>query len=239
MKNMSNMYKRLRIIESCATMLEKELIALKDIPVFTTEYGVASLVLKEIPDRGVAYVKLQASADPEMLLKECVEFCRVCGAEIIFASGDECLSNYPCTATLVQMQRQKEGIEISDASVFPVTDETVHRWREIYNEKMSAVPNASYMRVMDEKNYLADGDCYFVHRKGELLGIGKASGDTIHTIASVQAGAGKSVLLALASLLTDDTIRLTVAKENTKAVTLYERLGFVQVREEARWYKIL
>ena len=32
---------------------------MKDIPVFTTDFGVASLILKEIPYRGEAYIRIQ------------------------------------------------------------------------------------------------------------------------------------------------------------------------------------
>lgn len=212
---------------------------MKDIPMFTTEHGVASLILKEIPVRQVAYVKLQSTQEPEMFLQECVEFCRACGAESVFGSGDECLADYPCTAVLMEMQRPAEGIEQTNASLFPVTEETVSQWREIYNERMAGVPNAAFMTRQDEKKYLADGDCYFVHRNGKLLGIGKASEDTVHMIAGVQRGSGRDVVLAMASVLTADTVRLTVAKENSRAVALYEALGFVAVREISRWYKIL
>ena len=53
---------------------------MKDIPVFTTENGAASLILGEIPYRGQAYIRIQDSLEPESLLKECVSFCRMCGA---------------------------------------------------------------------------------------------------------------------------------------------------------------
>ncbi len=212
---------------------------MKDIPMFTTEHGVASLVLKEIPARKAAYVKLLSAAEPSELLQECVDFCRACGAESIYASGDFCPAGYPCTAVLIQMQRSVHGLEQADGSVLPVTDETIGRWREIYNDRMSCVPNASYMTAVDEKKYLAEGDCYFVHRDGCLLGIGKAGGDTIHALASVQPGAGRAVVLALASVLSGETVKLTVARENTRAVAMYEKLGFVAVQEVSRWYKIL
>ena len=42
---------------------------MKDFPVFTTEYGVASLILKEIPYQGTAYITLQDSLEPEKLLE--------------------------------------------------------------------------------------------------------------------------------------------------------------------------
>ena len=58
---------------------------MRDIPMFTTEYGVASLVLKEIPYRQEAYICILATEQPRELLDECISFCRVCGAEKIFA----------------------------------------------------------------------------------------------------------------------------------------------------------
>ena len=59
---------------------------MKDFPVFTTENGVASLVLKEIPYRRCAYIILRDSLEPEALLAECISFCRACGAERVFAA---------------------------------------------------------------------------------------------------------------------------------------------------------
>ena len=52
---------------------------MKDIPMFTTEYGAASLILRELPYRGIAYVRLQATEQPEKLLEECIGFCRAFG----------------------------------------------------------------------------------------------------------------------------------------------------------------
>ena len=56
---------------------------MKDFPVFTTENGVASLILKEIPYRGEAYIHLRDSQNPKTLLEECVSFCAACGADKI------------------------------------------------------------------------------------------------------------------------------------------------------------
>lgn len=211
---------------------------MKDIPLFTSEYGVASLTLKEIPVRGVAYVKILSSLQPEELVGECVSFCRACGAEEIYASGNDFLQIYPLTADLIRMARSREDMPGTDAAVFPVTEQTVGRWREIYNERMAGVPNAAWLTKQDEKELLSGGDCYFVHRAGDLLGIGRASGDCIDMVASVQRGAGRDVVLAMASVLTCDRVSLTVARENRRAVGLYEALGFVAVEQVSRWYKI-
>lgn len=212
---------------------------MKDIPFFTSQYGIAALTLREIPYTGRAYIKILDSRQPEVLLAECCSFCRACGAGQILASGDPVLEKYPVYATLIRMCRSREGMEEGGAMLFPVTAETAHKWREIYNERMADIPNAAYMTSADEKTMPEKSDAYFVHRGGELLGIGRASGETIDAVAAVQPGAGAAVVLALAELLTSDVANLTVAKENTRAVKLYERLGFTAVAETARWYQIL
>lgn len=212
---------------------------MKDIPVFDTEHGVASLFLSEIPYRKRAHIKLQATQDPEKLLEECVAFCRMCGAKWIDAAGNEYLQKYPLITALHAMQRPKEGLAETDACLFPVTEQTVQQWLDIYNEKMADIPNAAYMDGADGKKLLKTGDGYFIHREGKLLGIGKAAGDFIDTVIAVEPGMGETVVLALASILTGDTIRLMVASENKRAVRLYERLGFVTTKELSRWYKIL
>ena len=212
---------------------------MKDIPVFDTEYGVASLFLKEIPYRGRAHIKIQSSLEPEKLLAECVGFCRACGADWIDAAGDGYLEKYPKITTLIQMQRNRNGLPQSDACLFPVTESTLQQWLDIYNERMADVPNAAYMDGADGRELLKTGDGYFIHKDGNLLGIGKAAGDYIDTVISVVSGAGEVVVLALASLLTADTIRLMVADTNLRAVRLYERMGFLKVKELSSWYRVL
>ena len=77
---------------------------MKDIPVFATEYGVASLVLKEIPYLGAAYVTVQDSLEPEKLLEECIGFCRACGAERVCATGHPALEKRPLYTAMWQMR---------------------------------------------------------------------------------------------------------------------------------------
>ena len=68
---------------------------MRDFPVFTTENGVGSLVLREIPYSGIAYVTVQDSSFPTVFIKECLEFCRVVGAAQVYATGHEVLEDYP------------------------------------------------------------------------------------------------------------------------------------------------
>ena len=55
---------------------------MRNIPVFTTEFGVGSLILREIPYRQEAYIRIQDTGQPEIFLKECVDFCKTAGAEL-------------------------------------------------------------------------------------------------------------------------------------------------------------
>lgn len=211
---------------------------MKDFPVFTTEFGVASLVLKEVPYQGCAYIIIRDTQQPEELLKECVDFCRVCGAERIYATGHEMLNEKPLYTALIEMRCNSASLSDTDAALFPVQEHTLRDWLEIYNRKIASVPNGAWMTDADGKKMLERGDGYFVHRGDQLLGIGIAAGDTIDWVASVQPGAGRDVVLALAHAVMEDTVTLTVASENEKAVKLYESLGFLKAKEISRWYRV-
>ena len=212
---------------------------MRDFPVFTTEYGVASLVLREIPYQQAAYVTLQSTQEPEKLLQECVSFCRVCGAEAVYAKGHPYLEMYPFCTAMWELRCPLETIGDTDAALWPVQEQTLAKWQEIYNEKVIKLPNGAWMDGKAGREMLQKGDGYFVHRGEELLGIGRASADTIDWVAAVRKGAGREVVQALCHALTEETVKLTVASVNEKAVRLYESMGFVRSKEISRWYRVL
>lgn len=211
---------------------------MRDFPVFNTEFGVASLVLKEIPYQGAAYITIRDSLEPEKLLKECVDFCRVCGAEVVYATGHEWLECFPLYTCIWLMRCERSALPETDAALFPVQEKTLQQWRDIYNHKIRQVPNGAWMTEKDGMAMLRDGSGYFVHRGGEMLGIGKVSDSEIQWVASVKPGAGRDVVCALAHAVCDDALELTVASENQKALALYESLGFIRTKEISRWYKV-
>ena len=211
---------------------------MKDFPVFTTEYGVASLILKEIPYQQTAYVIIRDSLEPEKLVEECTSFCRACGAETVYATGHDYLEQFPLYTVLAEMRCDLAGFPDTDASLFPVQEKTLLEWMDIYNQKIPAVPNGAWMTNADGREMLKRGDGYFVHLDGELLGIGMAAEDHIDWVASVRAGAGRDVVCALTHAIVADSVKLTVSQENEKAVRLYERLGFLKTREISRWYRL-
>ena len=212
---------------------------MRNIPIFTTELGVASLSLQEIPYKKSAYITIQDSQDPAAFLAECASFCKAAGAESVYATGNAIVEQYPLYTAVWQMQADAEYLPTTDACLFPVTEETVEKWRSIYNQKMEHVANASYMTTSQGREMCKSGAGYFIHRDGVLLGIGSLERDKILSVASVVPGAGKDVVLALCSAMYCDSIGLEVASVNEKALKLYQSLGFIQTKELIRWYKII
>ena len=211
---------------------------MKDFPVFTTEYGVASLFLKEIPYKEKAYIVIQSSEQPEELLKECISFCRICGAEEVFASGHEYLEQYPLHTIIYEMQGQVQVDEGKVEHLWPVTKETVGQWREICNRRMHDIDNSATLEAWDEQEILETGDAYFVHHSGELLGIGWVRDGELLELASVVPGAGERIVHTMMSLIPEQVLKLQVVSTNTRAISLYERLGFIKTAEKFRWFRV-
>ncbi len=212
---------------------------MKNLPVFSTEFGVAGLILDQIPYREEAYIHIHDSRDMEKLLAECAKFCRACGAEKIYAAGDAIPPKYEIYTRILTMRRDRRGIQDTDAALWPVQEETAEYWRKVYNERMAPVPAAKWMTLGDTAEMLRKGDGYFIHRGDMLLGIGRASAEMIDSVIAVCPGAGAEVVAALSHALTGGSVSVETASENKRAVRLYERLGFLTVAEKRVWYQIL
>lgn len=98
---------------------------MKDIPAFTTENGIASLILREIPYSTAAYVRIHAAEAPEALLEECKGFCLGAGAKAVYAAGHAVLEAYPLHTAIWRMRRRKEGLPDTDAALWPVQERTL------------------------------------------------------------------------------------------------------------------
>lgn len=212
---------------------------MKDIPMFTTEFGVASLILAEIPYRSIAYIRLQTASDPLALLNECVSFCRACGADHIYATGDDALTRFPFHTAVLKMQIDAAQLPETEAKLFPVLPENLEQWRALYNQRFADVPMSAYMTEKAAKQMLADGSGYFVHKDGKLLGIGKFADNKLEAVATAIPGTGQDAVAALCTLATDSIITLEVAGANARAVKLYKKMGFVAVQNLSEWYKIV
>lgn len=211
---------------------------MKDIPLFNTDSGVGSLILKELPYTGSAYIIVHDSNDPQGFIKHCVDFCKAVGATKIFASGHDYLTCYPLYTDILKMRRLRDGTANTTAYLLPVNSESIDDFRNIYNQKMFDVPMASYMTIADAKRILENRTGYFAYREEVLLGIGVAAGSEIRAMASIVSGAGSDILFALSKVLSHEMIELEVASANDRALRLYKRLAFETVSNKSSWYKI-
>lgn len=221
-------------------MLQKGGATVRDFPIFDTPYGVVSLTMKEIPYRACAYIRILSVFDGnvEALLRECVDFCTACGAERIYATGDRYLEDYPIHTAVLEMRGEARCDAEHIANIFPVTQETVAHWRAIYNERMRNTDNASTLEARDEGEIIASGGAYFVHERGELIGIGWLGDGELRCIASCVRGGGMRVMHTLLSVAEGAELRLEVASTNARAISLYEKCGFLPVKELATWYRV-
>ena len=213
---------------------------MKDFPFFTTEYGVSSLILREIPYRAEAYIHIQ-DVQPEGFLdhlKECVSFCRMAGADRIYATGSDLLESFPVSSVIYEMRGTAWVDKSKLENLFPVTEQTVVRFRSICNERLRHVDHSATLTVADEKKILESGGAYFVHHAGELLGVGWMEDTKLLLMAAVVPGAGERVLHSLMSLIEGADMTLEVASTNERAIRLYEKLGFLKTAEILRWHTI-
>jgi len=212
---------------------------MRDFPIFTTEYGVSSLVLKEIPYKKAAYIRIR-DVQPGFLkehMAQCVAFCRMVGAEQIYAAG-EGLEDCPVYTAVLQMRGTAWSDPEKTACLFPVTKETVSRWREIHNRAMFRVDNAGTLEFRDEQRILEKPGAYFVHDHGTLLGIGWLAEGTLLAVAAEKKGEGERVMHTLMSLMEGEPMSLEVASTNEKAIALYTRLGFVKTAQITLWHRV-
>lgn len=211
---------------------------MKDLPMFTTENGVVSLTLQEIPYCKVAYITVHSTTDLKALLAECADFCKAVGAERVYACGCD-LIDYPLYTEVWEMSAVRSKLPQTDARLCPVNADSLQTFLEIYRKKMKDVPTAAYLTTEKGRQLVQKGNCYFVHKNDALIGIGVAGEGKIQSVASLVPGGGKDVVLALCDRLSSQRISLEVASENRKAVSLYESLGFSKEKVRNTWYKIL
>jgi len=213
---------------------------MKDFPVFPTDFGVSSIILREVPYRREAYIHIH-DVQPEHVsahLSECVSFCRMVGAETVLVREHPALDGYPLHTSVVEMRGSAWVDPALLRNVFPVTEQTVGQWRRICNERMACVDNAATLEEKDENRIVKSGGAYFVHDRGELLGIGWLEDTKLLAVAAVKKGAGQEVMHTLMSLVEGADMNLEVASTNERAIRLYEKLGFLKTGELFRWYRV-
>ena len=213
---------------------------MRNIPMFVTENGAASLTLDQIPYQNAAYVHIMRSVDPEAFLQECCDFCRAAGAKTVYAWGDPVVEKYPFYTSLLLFAGKKCLIQDTEFVAELVRDEDLENWRRLYNEGMAGVAGAAYMTVQKARQYWKNGSAYLVRDpEGDLCGIGIVEKDTVGAVVSLYHGMGGDIFAALCQHIPTEQIRVEVASTNERAVRLYCHQGMECIGELSRLHKII
>lgn len=215
---------------------------MKNIPMFTSAYGVATLVLREIGWNGHAYVLVRSvwNGQTAELLEECRSFCRAVGADTVWACWETNELPAEHAYDMITMARPKAGLPAPDRAVEleQVTPETAEAYLRIYNQCFRDVPSAaSYDRKSLEPLYGEDL-AWLARVDGQYAGVAEISKEGLEGIAVLPEfrGLGRNLALSVLPMVPSVTLRLKVASTNLRAIALYERLGFAPEKLERRWY---
>lgn len=218
---------------------------MRNIPDFTCEYGAAQLILENIDYSRKAYCLVLWVVEGQMvsLLTECARFCTMVGAEKTYALLPQNYAveedfPYAVAFRVVEMTAPKTAFAETDCALWPVLPENAGDYLERHNMAMMQVDGARRLREKEIPRLLDRGGCYFVHRHGQVLGLGQVEEDRILSLAALIPGAGAAVVGTLASLIPGDMVRLSVADSNTRATGLYQRMGFTATKILEVWWEI-
>lgn len=217
---------------------------MKNIPMFTSSYGVATLILREIGWSGHAYVLVRSvwNGRTAQLLEECRGFCRAVGAEEIYASWETNELPAEHAYDMIAMIRPKADLPepVQSVELEQVTPETAEEYLRIYNRCFRDVPSAaSYDRKSLEPLYGEDL-AWLARVDGRFAGVAEISKEGLEGIAVLPEfrGLGRDLALSVLPMVPSPTLRLKVASTNRRAMALYDRLGFVREKLERRWYRL-
>lgn len=216
---------------------------MKDIPVFTGTHGIATLVLAQIPWSGCGYVIVRSVwDDAAAFLEECFGFCRACGAEQVYASWE--LEDLPAEHAydMVQMKIEKKALpDVPTVEIEELTKENSEAFLEIYNSCFRAVPGAASYSLKDTARLLGEEKAYLVRVDGGYAAIAEISEKGLEAIAVLpeHRGLGLRLTRTVLEKVPSTVIGLKVASTNTRAVGMYERLGFTPSGVLSRWWKLM
>ena len=218
---------------------------MRDIPIFTGRYGAASLILREIPFSGCAYVLVQAAAEGQAaaFLDECRAFCRAAGAAQSLASADVPLP-LAHAYDLLQLCCRRSDLQPPGRPVelTPVTAENAGTYQAVYRQLFRTVPGAADCTARRLADQLARGErACLALEGGRVAGIGQWADGTEGVLRTIGVlpefrGLGTRLTGTILGRMAAETVSLEVASVNGPALALYRRIGFRQAEVLSRWY---
>ena len=212
---------------------------MKNIPVFTTNAGIATLILREIPHFGRAYILPQSIfSNEEALVRECADFCRMAGAERVDVKLQSAVPGTAFSCEIWELVRHELPIPESNLQLERVRPDTAEAYRSFYNRRFRTVDNAAWCSAADAAEVAEQGG-YILLERDEVIGAGQIWEGELRAIAAGKKGLGYALACALLRQGGPGPVRLQVASSNAPALQLYERLNFEKSAVRSRWYRAL
>lgn len=218
-------------------------MSMNNIPVFLSQWGTATLILREIPYKKTAYILLRTVADLDLLVQECAAFCRECGAEDCFVSAADSTAVLPGEPAyaLLRMTAEKAALPRLESpfTLEPLGPDNGDLYISLYNRCFRAVSNAAtYDRKELQRVWRMEQQGFIAYLEDTPCGMGELHGNELAAVGLLPEyrGKGKFLTLALLDRCPGPELSLTVVSDNTRALALYGKLGFQTERIVSKWY---
>lgn len=220
---------------------------MNNIPVYLSQGGTATLILREIPYKQTAYIILRSFL-PQMLplmIQDCVSFCKGCGAErcLLSSADPEVTLSLPQAYEILYMKAEKALLPPPKApfDLVPLSPENESIYQRIYNQCFADVSHAlTYEQEQLARIYREEQQAFVaLDPDGRPCGMGELHGNELAAVGLLPEfrGQGKNLTLSLLQHCPGPELTLTVVSDNARAIRLYEDLGFTVTGTESVWYQ--
>ena len=223
---------------------------MNNIPVYFSKGGTATLVLREIPYTGIAYVVVRTVFPGALseLIADCGNFCRECGAKGCYLSmaDGEAVELLPHSYDIYSMKGSKSLFPSAPAPFHleQVTTQNDKTYLDLYNRCFHGVTHAmTYDYGQLQRIHRTGQKAFIVYDShGQSCGMGELHESELAAVGLLPEFRGKGLSLPLTLQLLShcpgDTVTLTVVSDNDAAIALYESLSFRITAIESRWYQV-
>ena len=220
---------------------------MKDIPLFTTAGGLASLTLSQIPKSGNAWGQIHQYLPDNLnfMIYDICSFLLDCGAKRIFINVENSKIAGAVSAyqTITMKYEQSNEIPLSCSAsrihIIKASPITAATWHNIYRRCFSNVLHNRPLTLQEVETRSQTGFLYIAIFNGIPIGCGEIGGGELRVAAILpefqQKGFGSEFIRQLIEMSEATTLLLETTSENSAALRLYQSMNFREVHRE-HWY---
>lgn len=217
---------------------------MQNIPMFTGIHGMATLILKEIPVSGLAYVLVRSVWKDNLagLLAEAGDFCRAAGAETVYASWEDRDLPAEHAYDVLELTMDRENLPPPPEPVvlMPLTDRNSRDYLTVYNGCFARMPGHASYGPKDMQRLQGKNLAFLVYRDGLPAAVAELGDNQLEGLGVLPAfrGLGYPLALTVLARLPGPVLSLRVVSTNDRALSLYRRIGFGGDRVVSRVWRL-